>query len=139
MVKPFEVGDSFSKDFKLEQSVVSCFSELTGDKNPIHLDYNYAKATQFKRPIAHGVLVGSSFSNIFGNDFPGPGSIYLKQDFKFLAPVYTDDTFTSTVTIKELLTEKRQVVFETKSVVAGKTVLIGSAIILYQGEDRWLF
>lgn len=64
------------------------FAELTGDKNPIHLDEKYVGTTVFKKCIAPGMLIGGLLSKIIGMDFIGNGSIYLGQELKFILPVY---------------------------------------------------
>ena len=67
------------------------FAEVSGDYNPVHLDEEFAKKTIFKRRIAHGFLTASFISTIIATHLPGPGSIYLKQSLKFLAPVYINE------------------------------------------------
>jgi len=80
-----------TKKITITDSLVSSYADLTGDKNPIHLDEGYAKKTFFKKRIAHGMLVSSFISRIIANDFPGEGSIYLSQELKFLKPCYIGD------------------------------------------------
>jgi len=80
-----------TKKITITDSLVGSYADLTGDKNPIHLDEGYAKKTFFKKRIAHGMLVSSFISSIIANDFPGEGSIYLSQELKFLKPCYIGD------------------------------------------------
>lgn len=70
---------------------VELFSILTGDMNPIHLDSEFAKKSFFGKKIVHGMLVASQISSLIANELPGPGSIYLYQDLKFVSPVYHGD------------------------------------------------
>mgnify|MGYP003978322335 CR=1 FL=1 len=95
----FRVGQtaSISKVFSYEE--VRLFAELSGDKNPIHLDSDYAKLNVFKKPIGHGMLVSSLTSSVLANNLPGPGTIYLGQSLKFFAPVYHGDELTAEVEI----------------------------------------
>jgi acyl dehydratase len=72
-------GETYSHEFKFTQNEVNQFAEVTGDKNPVHTDAEYAAKTMFKRPIMHGMLSASLFSKVFGTLFPGEGTIYLKQ------------------------------------------------------------
>ena len=77
---------------KIDSELVNNFANLTGDKNPIHLDEDFAKTTIFGKPIAHGMLLSSFFSNLIATEYPGPGSIYLSQSLKFKKPCYVGDT-----------------------------------------------
>jgi len=85
---------------------VESFARLTGDKNPVHLDKDYAATTRFGRRIAHGMLVGSLFSTLFGTETPGPGALYLGQSLRFKAPVFLGDQVTATVELTHLRTDK---------------------------------
>jgi len=106
------------------------FSELTGDRNPVHLDDSYAEATIFKKRVAHGMLAGSLFSTIFGSQFPGAGCIYLEQSLSFRKPVFLNDKVIATVTVTEIDGDRRRVTFETKCEVSGQVVITGIAKIL---------
>ena len=69
-----------------EQDIIA-FAEITGDKNPVHLDETYAAKTMFKQRIAHGMLSAGYISAVFGMELPGPGAIYVSQTLNFRAPV----------------------------------------------------
>jgi len=81
-----------SRFIEITPKLVSEFAKLSGDSNPIHLDSEYAKTTVFKKPIAHGMLLGSFFSTLIAQDYPGAGSVYLSQELNFLAPCFVGDT-----------------------------------------------
>ena len=87
------------------------FAEISLDKNPVHLDEEYASKTIFKKRIAHGILVSGLISAVLGTKLPGEGAIYMGQELKFMAPVFIGDTITATVEIIELIAEKNRVVF----------------------------
>ena len=78
-----------------EQDVID-FARVSGDYNPLHMDEDYAKTTQFKGRIAHGALTASYISAILGNDLPGPGAVFMELNLKFVRPVRIGDTVTST-------------------------------------------
>jgi 3-hydroxybutyryl-CoA dehydratase len=67
------------------------YAELTGDFNPIHFDEEYTKNTQFKKPIIHGPLLLTYITTLFAKDVPGPGSVYLGHELKFLSPVFPNE------------------------------------------------
>lgn len=110
MIKP---NETYTHDFKFSQDEVNRFAEVTGDKNPVHLDAAYAAKTMFKRPIMHGMLSASLFSKVFGTLFPGEGTIYLKQSLSFLKPMYVDTDYEAVFTVKEVVGDKNRAVVET--------------------------
>ncbi len=87
---------------KFSMEDVMMFSKITGDKNPIHTELEYAKNTIFKQPIVHGFFVGSIFSRIFGTEYPGLGTIYLSQAMKFLAPVFLEKFYYAKVILSDV-------------------------------------
>ena len=87
---------------KISENDINLFAEVSGDNNPIHMDDKFARSSIFKKRIAHGFLSGSLISTVIATQLPGPGSIYLNQSLKFLAPVFIGDTITAIVTIKKI-------------------------------------
>jgi len=125
------VGQNASFAKTITESDVYMFAGISGDLNPAHINEEYAKTTMFKTRIAHGMLCSGLISSVLGMQLPGPGTIYLKQDLKFLAPVFFGDTITATVTVKEIISEKNRVVFECSVINQhGKTVISGEALVM---------
>ena len=120
---------------KITDNDIKIFSEITGDKNPVHIDEKFAKETIFKKRITHGFLTGSLISTVIATKLPGPGSVYLKQDIKFLAPVSIGDTVKAQVTVLEIMIEKKKVKLTTECFVLEKKVLEGSAEILVSSKS----
>ena len=117
-----------------EQDIV-LFAEISGDRNPIHLDADYAERTFFGKRVAHGFLIGSLISAVLGNILPGPGSIYLGQTLKFLAPIHIGDEVTVLVKVTALREEKRIVILSTECTNQhGTLVLSGEATIKFSRE-----
>lgn len=108
-----QLNDIYKHEFSFSQSDIVKFAEVTGDKNPVHLDANYAATTMFKVPIMHGMLGASLFSKVFGTLFPGEGTIYLKQSLAFLKPMFVDIAYEAVFTVKEINTEKHRATIET--------------------------
>ena len=126
-----KMGQSASYTKTITESDVKLFAELSGDSNPVHLDDDFAKNTIFKGRIAHGMLCGSLISTVLGMYLPGPGSIYLKQELKFMAPVYFGDTLTATCSVKEKVVEKNRVILDCKVTNQNDVVVIsGEATIM---------
>ena len=134
-IEDLVIGQSESFEKKITDNDIKIFSEITGDKNPVHTDEKFAKETIFKKRIAHGFLTGSLISTVIATKLPGPGSVYLKQDIKFLAPVFIGDTVKAEVTVLEIIIEKKKVKLTTECFVSEKKVLEGSAEILVSSKS----
>jgi len=111
-IDQISVGQSASFAKTITETDVYMFAGVTGDFNPAHVNEEYAKDSMFKGRIAHGMLGASLISTVLAMQLPGPGTIYMKQDLKFLAPVRFNDTITATLTVKEVITEKNRVVLD---------------------------
>ena len=126
-----QIGDQTRKSKTFTEHEVELFSRLSGDANPIHLEDDFAARTIFKKRVVHGSLVNSLFSNILGNELPGVGTIYCKQDSHFLKPVYIGDTVTAEVTISHIDRERNRVYLDTKAYNQnGDQVISGTAMVL---------
>ena len=109
---------------------IVCFAEVTGDKNPVHLDSAYASRTMFKERIAHGMLTAGYISAVFGMELPGPGAIYVSQTLNFKAPVRIGDRVLARVRVVELYPPKRRARFECTCTIGDTTVLEGEAVLM---------
>ena len=124
-----KVGDSGSFTKTISEADVYGFAGISGDFNPAHVNAVEAEKGIFGERIAHGFLVGSLISTVVGTVLPGPGTIYMGQNLKFLKPVRFGDTITATVTIKEILYDKKRAVADTSCVnQRGETVISGEAV-----------
>jgi len=129
-LEDLKVGDSASLSKTIDDGVIRAFADIAEDHNPVHLDDAAAAATPFGRRIAHGMLTASLLSGLLGERLPGHGTIYLGQTLKFLAPVLIGDTVTATVTVKEVLAEKKRAVLSCEARVGDKLVLTGEATVM---------
>jgi acyl dehydratase len=129
-----KIGDTASSTKSFSNEDVLSFAEISGDKNPIHLDEQYAATTRFGKRLVHGILTSGMISALLGMQLPGPGSIYLTQTLNFRAPVYIGDTITATVTVTKLREDKPIVTLDTTCknqdgvvVIDGEAVLLANA------------
>ena len=104
MYKVGEVAE-FTKVFTEED--IFLFAGISGDRNPVHVDREFASKTRFKARIAHGLLTAGTISAAIGMKLPGPGCLYLSQTLDFKAPVFPGDEITARVEIVEVVSEKR--------------------------------
>jgi 3-hydroxybutyryl-CoA dehydratase len=123
----FKIGMKHILSREFSEYEVNEFSKISGDKNPIHLDDDYARDTIFKQRVVHGALVSSIFSSMFANSLPGPGCIYLMSEFRYLKPVFLHEKVTFEIEIKALDSIKRRIVFENKAQSSHGLCIIGSA------------
>lgn len=130
-----KVGDTASLVRTLTMRDITEFAVITGDYNPAHLDAEYAKSDMFHKIVAHGMWGGSLFSALFGTELPGPGTIYLSQNLKFIKPVSIGDEITVTITVTEKKPEGHKVIFDCLCTNQdGIKVILGTAEVIAPTE-----
>ena len=90
-----EVGKTAKRSLTLTAEHVQTYAELTGDYNPLHFDEEFAGKTKFGGLVVQGGLTTGLLHALVAMDLPGPGTVFLSQDWKFTAPVYVGDTITA--------------------------------------------
>ncbi len=129
-ISELAVGDAAEFSKTVSETDVYLYAGVSGDLNPAHIDENYAKNTFFKTRIAHGMIAAGFISAVLGMKLPGPGTIYMKQELNFKAPVRIGDTVTARAEVVEINTEKKRVRLKTTCVNQdGKLVLDGEAVV----------
>lgn len=130
-IHEIKLGEKASTEKTISESDVYLFAGITGDLNPAHVSQVAAERSMFKGRIAHGILVSGLISKVLGMQLPGPGTIYLSQDLKFLAPVRFGDTITAEAEVIEIMPEKNRVRLKTTCTNQdGKTVISGEAVVM---------
>lgn len=130
VIEDIEIGMVRSVQKIVTDRDIELFAEVSTDRNPVHLDDDYAQDTIFGGRIAHGMLTAGLVSAVIGEQLPGHGTVYLGQSLKFLAPVRPGDLVLAEVEVKDIDYGKRRVTMETRCLVEGKKVLIGEAVVL---------
>jgi 3-hydroxybutyryl-CoA dehydratase len=123
------VGQSASIGKTISEADILMFTAVSLDTNPIHLDAEAAKQTVFGERIAHGMLSASLISALLGTRLPGPGSIYMRQSLRFVAPVKIGDTVKATVEVVSLNPEKKRATLKTICMVGDELVIEGEAYV----------
>lgn len=127
-----KIGQKASVQKTFTAADVTAFAGISLDVNPIHVSDGYAQKTPFGKRIVHGILTSGLISAVLGNQLPGPGTIYLGQELKFVAPVYLGDDITAEVEIIELRPEKHVVRLNTTCMNQdGKAVITGVATVKF--------
>ena len=124
------VGMTVSIQNTVTERDVIDFARVSGDHNPLHMDEEYARTTQFKGRIAHGALSASYISAILGNDLPGPGAVFMELNLKFVRPVRIGDTVTSTAEVLEMIERGFRIRLAVKGEVDGKVCMKGEALVM---------
>ncbi len=130
------VGQSETYSRTVTESDVQKFGEVSGDMNPLHFDEEYAKTTLFKGRIAHGMLSAGYISAVLGTKLPGPGSIFMTATIRFKAPVRIGDTVDTLVTVREIIPEKKRVVFDCWCKVKDVVVIEAEALIMVPTKNK---
>jgi phosphotransacetylase/acyl dehydratase len=122
------VGETASLSHTVTQRDIDLFATATGDVNPAHVDPAYAETDMFHHIIIHGMWGAGLISAVLGTKLPGPGTIYLGQELRFLHAVSIGDTMTATLTVREKKLAKSDVTFDCVCTnQRGETVIAGTA------------
>jgi acyl dehydratase len=130
------LGTIYRHKFSFTQNDVILFAQVSGDNNPLHLDEAFAATTAFKRPIIHGALASSIFSKIMGTEFPGFGSVYLKQVSEYKRPMFVDTEYEAVFTVSAINEAKHtaEITTEIFDVLSNKKTTEGMALIMNKDQ-----
>jgi len=123
-----KIGQTATRSITLTQKHVDKFAELSGDYNPLHFDEDFAAKTKFGKLVVQGGLTTGLLHALVAMDMPGPGTVFLSQNWKFTAPVFIGDTITAAA--KVLSVHERKPVCQLQIRVTrqdGEVVLEGEA------------
>jgi 3-hydroxybutyryl-CoA dehydratase len=112
--------------------MIDAFAEITGDHNPIHVDEEYAKTTQFGGRIAHGALSASFISAILGNDLPGPGAVFVELNLRFRKPAMIGDEILAVAELVDINERTGRVKMKCHCEVDGVKICRGDAGVFVQ-------
>lgn len=128
-IEEIKIGMTASYTQTITDADIKAFAGVSGDRNPVHLDQEYAENSRYKKRLAHGIMTASYFSALFGTKIPGEGCVYVSQSLNFIRPVYINDTVVATVEVIKIDKEKRRILFKTTCKVKNKIVTNGEATI----------
>ncbi|MBQ9644075.1 MAG: MaoC family dehydratase [Lachnospiraceae bacterium] len=124
-----EIGQKATFSKTIGESDIYLFAGITGDLNPLHVNEAAAKNMLFGKRIAHGMLTSSFISTVIASKLPGPGTIYMEQNSRFLKPVFIGDTITACVEVAELLPRGKARLTTQVYNQDGDLVVDGSALV----------
>ena len=124
------VGDKASRTRRVRREDIALFTELTGDRNPLHYDEEAARRSRFGGIIVQGGVTTGLLNAVVAEDIPGPGSVFLHVDWSFKAPVRPGDEITAEVQVLEAREDKPITTLRTTITnQQGTVVLDGTALV----------
>jgi 3-hydroxybutyryl-CoA dehydratase len=129
------IGSRAERTFRVSDATIAAFADVSGDRNPVHLDEAYAQTTPFRGRVAHGMLTGAFFSALLAGDLPGPGTIYLGQRLRFTAPVRPGDDVRCEVEVTAWDGARRRVTLATRAWVGETQVVDGEATVIAPPDE----
>jgi len=129
-IEDIEMGMTRHLRKQVTDQDIEMFAQISTDRNPVHLDDDYAQDTIFEGRIAHGMLTAGLISAVIGEQLPGHGTVYLGQTLRFLAPVRPGDMVYAEVKVVDIDIAKRRETLECHCAVDNKKVLVGEAKVL---------
>ena len=121
-------GQKATRSLTVTADKVAAYAEVTGDYNPLHFDEEFTSKTRFGRLMAQGGIAVGLIHALVAMDMPGPGTVFIRQEWQFTAPVYIDDTITAEATVVDVMPEKSRAKIdfvvttqEGNEVLSGKT------------------
>jgi len=123
------IGQTAQRSRLVTAKDIELFTEISGDRNPLHYDAKRAAETLFKGIVVQGGVTSAILNAVVAEDLPGPGTVFLHVSWDFKAPVRPGDTITGEVTIKSVREDKPITEIDTRVTLAnGDTVLQGHAV-----------
>lgn len=130
-IRNFSVGDKAAIKQKVTEQTIEDYADISGDRNPIHMDFKFAEKTVFGERIAHGLFCQALISNVIGNKLPGDGSILLTERINYRKPVYIGDEIECICEVKKILLAKNQCLISFDCINQMKEcILNGEALVL---------
>lgn len=129
-IADFSIGDTAVVSHTITHDDVMRFAELSGDRNPLHLDADFASETDMKKPVVYGMLSASFISTLIGMKLPGPGALWTSQTLEFLRPTFVGDTINVVGRVKQISEAANSLVLDIKAADQnGQDVLKGEAAV----------
>ncbi len=110
---------------------IELFTEISGDRNPLHYDEEAARATRFGGIVVQGGVTSAILNAVVAEDLPGPGTVFLQVNWSFKAPVRPGDSITGEVKVTKVREDKPITELETRVVLADGTVVLDGTAVCY--------
>ena len=125
------VGQRAERTRAVQARDIELFTEISGDRNPLHYDEELAKATVFGGIVVQGGITSAILNAVVAEDLPGPGTVFLHVDWSFKAPVRPGDEITGRAEVLEVRTDKPITKLKTEVVREDGTVVVEGEALCY--------
>ena len=129
-----KVGDTARRSRVVQERDIELFTEITGDRNPLHYDHEAAERSRFGGLIVQGGVTSGLLNAVVAEDLPGPGSVFLHVDWSFRAPVRPGDEITAEVEVIELREDKPMTRLRTTITNQDDTVVLDGTALVWTEE-----
>ena len=126
-----QVGQTARRSRSVTQRDIERFTDISGDRNPLHYDEPLAKATRFGGIVVQGGVTSAILNAVVAEDLPGPGTVFLQVNWSFKAPVRPGDTITGEVEVTDVRQDKPITVLNTRVVTADGTIVLEGNAVCY--------
>ena len=124
-------GDRAALSRRVEGADIELFTRISGDRNPLHYDEAAARASRFGEIIVQGGITSAILNAVVAERLPGPGTVFLQVDWRFLAPVRPGDEITGTVEVLEVRQDKPITRLHTSVSRQDRTVALDGTAVCY--------
>lgn len=125
------VGQTAERTRAVSKRDIELFTEISGDRNPLHYDEDLASKTRFGEIVVQGGVTSAILNAVVAEDLPGPGTVFLQVDWSFKAPVRPGDEITGKVEVLEVRTDKPITKLRTSVVRGDGTVVLDGEALCY--------
>ncbi len=129
-----EVGQRAARELAVDEKMVRKYAEVTGDYNPLHFDVEFAAKTRFGRLMAQGGIATGLLHALVAMEMPGPGSVFMRQNWSFPAPVYIGDTLRAEATVKSVRAKRNMAELEFQVKNQDGTVVLNGEALVFQDD-----
>ncbi len=126
-----KVGQTAQRSREITARDIELFTEISGDRNPLHYDEEAAQTTRFGGIVVQGGVTSAILNAVVAEDMPGPGTVFLQVNWSFKAPVRPGDTITGEVKITKVRADKPITELDTRVVLADGTVVLDGNAVCY--------
>lgn len=126
-----EVGQKARRSRMVTAHDIELFTEMSGDRNPLHYDEEAARATRFGGIVVQGGVISAILNAVVAEDLPGPGTVFLQVNWSFKAPVRPGDTITGEVKVVKVRQDKPITELETRVVLSDGTLILDGTAVCY--------
>ena len=126
-----QVGQKARRSREVKQRDIELFTEISGDRNPLHYNEAIAKATRFEGIVVQGGITSAILNAVVAEDLPGPGTVFLQVNWSFNAPVRPGDTITGEIEVTNVREDKPITELHTRVMIADGTVVLDGTAVCY--------